>query len=186
MGWQWHQLGHMQIICTSLQTDNHASTSPLRWYIMTSYPHQPLKFQTFKNPKWWMTTILKTVKWPYLTNSSNDGNKIWHGHALCPMNFTLPGHTLHLLFYIINLQNIIKTKLALVSPCCTNHCLKTANINILSANSKHTLTTHCKHFTVKCIAVDAKLQISTYTCPQKKTNCDSAKTYELELKRFHT
>jgi len=29
MGWQWHQLDHMQIICTSLQTDNHASTSPL-------------------------------------------------------------------------------------------------------------------------------------------------------------
>jgi len=29
MGWQWHQLDHMQIICTSLQTDNHASTSSL-------------------------------------------------------------------------------------------------------------------------------------------------------------
>ena len=29
MVWQWHQLDHMQIICTSLQTDNHASTSPL-------------------------------------------------------------------------------------------------------------------------------------------------------------
>ena len=28
MRWQWHQLDHMQIICTSLQTDNHASTSP--------------------------------------------------------------------------------------------------------------------------------------------------------------
>jgi len=28
MGWQWHQLDHMQIICTSLQTDNHVSTSP--------------------------------------------------------------------------------------------------------------------------------------------------------------
>ena len=28
-GWQWHQLGHMQV-CTSLQTDNHASTPPLR------------------------------------------------------------------------------------------------------------------------------------------------------------
>ena len=27
--WQWHQLGRMQTICTSLQTDNHASTSPL-------------------------------------------------------------------------------------------------------------------------------------------------------------
>ena len=29
IGWQWHQLDHMQIICTSLQTDNYASTSPL-------------------------------------------------------------------------------------------------------------------------------------------------------------
>jgi len=27
--WQWHQLGHMQI-CTSHQTDNHASTRQLR------------------------------------------------------------------------------------------------------------------------------------------------------------
>jgi len=26
--WQWHQLEHMQV-CTSLQTDNHGSTSPL-------------------------------------------------------------------------------------------------------------------------------------------------------------
>ena len=26
--WQWHQLGHMQV-CTSLQTDNQASTPPL-------------------------------------------------------------------------------------------------------------------------------------------------------------
>jgi len=25
--WQWHQLGYMQV-CTSLQTDSHASTSP--------------------------------------------------------------------------------------------------------------------------------------------------------------
>ena len=29
--WQWHQLGHMQI-CTSLQTDNHASTPLLGFY----------------------------------------------------------------------------------------------------------------------------------------------------------
>ena len=25
MGWHWHQLDHMQIICTSLQADNHAT-----------------------------------------------------------------------------------------------------------------------------------------------------------------
>jgi len=29
--WQWHQLGHMQV-CTSLQTDNHVSTPPLKFF----------------------------------------------------------------------------------------------------------------------------------------------------------
>ena len=32
MGWQCHQLDHMQIICTPLQTGNHASTMPLSLY----------------------------------------------------------------------------------------------------------------------------------------------------------
>jgi len=32
--WQWHQLGHMQV-CTSLQTDNHASSSSLRFLYAT-------------------------------------------------------------------------------------------------------------------------------------------------------
>jgi len=29
IGWQWHHLDHMQVICISLQTDNHSSTSSL-------------------------------------------------------------------------------------------------------------------------------------------------------------
>jgi len=29
--WQWHQLGYMQV-CTSLQTDYHASTPPLSFF----------------------------------------------------------------------------------------------------------------------------------------------------------
>ena len=32
MGWQRHQLDHMQITCTSLQTDNHASASLLNFF----------------------------------------------------------------------------------------------------------------------------------------------------------
>ena len=32
MGWQRHQLDHMQIICASLQTDIHASTSSLNFF----------------------------------------------------------------------------------------------------------------------------------------------------------
>jgi len=35
--WQWHQLGHMQA-CTSLQTDNHASTPPLSFYRPAALP----------------------------------------------------------------------------------------------------------------------------------------------------
>jgi len=31
IGRQWHQLDHMQIICTSLQADDHASTSSLNF-----------------------------------------------------------------------------------------------------------------------------------------------------------
>jgi len=34
--WQWHQLGHMQV-CTSLQTDNQASTPPLS-FLQTGCP----------------------------------------------------------------------------------------------------------------------------------------------------
>ena len=32
MMWQWHQLDHMQVICTSLQRDNHTSTLSLKFY----------------------------------------------------------------------------------------------------------------------------------------------------------
>jgi len=35
--WQWYQLSHMQI-CTSPQTDNHASTPPLSFYRPDALP----------------------------------------------------------------------------------------------------------------------------------------------------
>ena len=35
--WQWHQLGCVQV-CTSLQTDNHASTPPLSFYRPDALP----------------------------------------------------------------------------------------------------------------------------------------------------
>jgi len=38
MGWQWHQLDHMEIICTSLHTDNDASTSRLSFYRPDALP----------------------------------------------------------------------------------------------------------------------------------------------------
>ena len=52
MGWQRHQLDHMQTICTSLQTDNHASTSSLiftgRMLIMTSNQQCQMTLQRHK------------------------------------------------------------------------------------------------------------------------------------------
>jgi len=38
MGWQWHQLDQMQIICTLLQTDIHDSTSSLSFYRPDAFP----------------------------------------------------------------------------------------------------------------------------------------------------
>ena len=38
VGWQWHQLDYMQIICTLLQTDSPASTSPLTFYRPDALP----------------------------------------------------------------------------------------------------------------------------------------------------
>jgi len=37
-GWHWHQLDHMQTICTSLQTDNHINTSSLSVYRPDALP----------------------------------------------------------------------------------------------------------------------------------------------------
>jgi len=41
--WQWHQLGHMQV-CTSLQTDNHASNPQLSFFT-TQMPFLPTNQQ---------------------------------------------------------------------------------------------------------------------------------------------
>ena len=37
-GWQWHQMDHMQITCTSLHIDNHATTSLLSFYRPDALP----------------------------------------------------------------------------------------------------------------------------------------------------
>jgi len=42
MGWQWHQMDHMQINYTSLQTDNHVSTSSLIFYRPDALPDAQL------------------------------------------------------------------------------------------------------------------------------------------------
>jgi len=58
--WQWHQLGHMQV-CTSLQTDKHASIPPLKFFtgrmpfLPPNQQRQRLKALKYKIAKkaWW-------------------------------------------------------------------------------------------------------------------------------------
>jgi len=72
--WQWHQLSHMQV-CTSLQTDNHASTPPLKCFtgrmpfLPPNQQHQSTEDKTstmLNHLKIISTTILCSK---YVTNS---------------------------------------------------------------------------------------------------------------------
>jgi len=49
MGWQWHQLDHMQIICTSLQIGNRAITSSRQMPFLTPNSVKALKAHSGKN-----------------------------------------------------------------------------------------------------------------------------------------
>jgi len=55
--WQWHQLGHVQV-CTSLQTDNHASTPPGRMPFLP--PNQQRQSTEGKSTKGSLTVLLLT------------------------------------------------------------------------------------------------------------------------------
>jgi len=46
VGWQWHQLDHMQISWTLLQTNNHASAPPLSFYRPDALPAAQAKRQS--------------------------------------------------------------------------------------------------------------------------------------------
>ena len=54
--WQWHQLGHMQV-CTLLQTDNHASTSPVS-FLQARCPTNSVKALKAKSTEGKTTTHL--------------------------------------------------------------------------------------------------------------------------------
>jgi len=91
--WQWHQLGHMQN-CTSLKTDNHASTPPLS-FLQAGCPscHPTNSVKALKG------TII-TTKYLYNLQCSNIGilHKLWAQllcklttHTLgCPRDAQLP------------------------------------------------------------------------------------------------
>jgi len=74
MAWQWHQLDHMQIICTSLQTDNHTSTSPLSFHRPDALPAaQPTV------SKHWRQIKAKNIQQQQSFHGSLSGTTGWAG-----------------------------------------------------------------------------------------------------------
>ena len=88
--WQWHQLGHMQV-CTSLRTDNHASTPPfcfLQAGCPSCRPTNSVKALKANNgvQSWWKYTESSYINWLLLslglhTTNSADGHYAWQKHV---------------------------------------------------------------------------------------------------------
>jgi len=83
IGWQWHQLDHTQLICTSLQTDNHTSTSPLTFYRLDAFPAAQLTAS--KHLRHIVTLISHNICRPGKKCSNNNGNYIQKGYACCQL-----------------------------------------------------------------------------------------------------
>ena len=87
LGWQWHQLDHMQ---TSLQTDIHTNTSSLNFYRLDDLPDaQPTVSKHGRHAK-----IAKTIS---LIQSSLVN---WHKHCFCVSNnIRLESESLQIVLY---------------------------------------------------------------------------------------
>jgi len=88
IGWQWHQLDHMQIIWTLLQTDNHASSSPLNFYRPDAIPRQTNSVKALKATMWHILHS-KYISWVQFKNKTH-------------INATLPSSSLHNTWKIFN------------------------------------------------------------------------------------
>ena len=66
MKWQWHQPDHMQVICTSLQSDNHASTSSLKLFWSVTVTGRIITTTMRASTTRWLTTttMSSTMKTP--------------------------------------------------------------------------------------------------------------------------
>ena len=78
LGWQWHQLDRMQTICTSLQTDNH-NTSSLNCYRLDALPGRP--------SQQCQSTFIRSEVFEKLKASLNKMPKVWGLQSRAPVLF---------------------------------------------------------------------------------------------------
>jgi len=87
MGWQWHQLDHMHIICSLLHTDNYASRSSLDSLqadalpIKATAPYLKLTINIFLDEDFCLTL-------PWQTSNYQISPEKWLPWAKCKMSLT--------------------------------------------------------------------------------------------------
>jgi len=92
MGWQWHQLYNMQIICTSLQTDSHASTSPLSFYRPDALPAvQPTVWKHWRQ-KHILLQVVKVILHKATSPLQPDGSVVFTRWCQCAIPWGHGGH----------------------------------------------------------------------------------------------
>ena len=138
-GWQWHQLDHMKISCTLLQTDNHANTSSCNFLQAECSSSRP-------------TNSVKTVKAILLRNNVHVNRQFWC-HSFLGLHFKLtlehPQSRPHGLLLIYSFQFKSAAHAAPARwprpPCstslCIDHALLTAPARAVPTPCTPTLTT---------------------------------------------
>jgi len=123
--WQWHQLGRMQV-CTSLQTDNHASTPPLNFLQAGCPSCRP-------------TNSVKALK----ARRDKTAN-LWHSHLI--INMSLNHVVTHVLLLWLELPRYVATNTIIRQQ---RMLLKT-NPGKLSQKTTTTLLTWCQGESMCC------------------------------------
>ena len=106
--WKWHQLGHMQV-CTSLQTDNHASTPPLSFFT-GRMPFLPLPILKHELPQFVIFRIKLAAYSEHDKSQTETGCKrIWLAvDTVLRLRTWRPTYTFHTHAHTLSLQSHFK------------------------------------------------------------------------------
>jgi len=79
---QWHQMDHMQTMCTSLQTNNHTNTSSLHFYRSGALSDAQPTVSESTEDKNTEGKYLLTRKWDFVTILGQNASK-FAGQSSC-------------------------------------------------------------------------------------------------------
>jgi len=157
MGCQRHQLDHMQIICTSLQTNNHASTSSLNFLQAERSSWLKARKVTLHafQIRFWIWLNKKTL----CSNSTVTYVKLF---CSCSSNSDVSLQSR----YAVNLQRIFFLFCFVSSPYWHSSSAVTNNINTIYTCNATILLLHCSVTLAKMLGKISK----KYQMQQKKNN----------------